>query len=72
MRPRRLTVSVVGNGTPSGNRKTIGRNPSIAEKREVMGIDWMTRAELSEAVPPAYTKFIGEQFIAQLAYEETQ
>jgi DNA (cytosine-5)-methyltransferase 1 len=71
MRPRRLTVSVVGNGTPSGNRKTIGRNPSIAEKREVMGINWMTRAELSEAVPPAYTRFIGGQFIDQLAYEET-
>lgn len=66
MRPRRLTVSVVGNGTPSGNRKTIGRNPSIAEKREAMGIDWMTRKELSEAIPPAYTKFIGEQFLAQV------
>jgi DNA (cytosine-5)-methyltransferase 1 len=65
MRPRRLTVSVVGNGTPSGNRKTIGRNPSIAEKREAMGIDWMTRKGLSEAIPPAYTRFIGEQFIAQ-------
>ena len=51
MRPRRLTVSVVGNGTPAGNRKTIGRNPSIAEKREAMGIDWMTRKGLSEAIP---------------------
>lgn len=55
----------MGNGTPSGNRKTIGRNPSIAEKREAMGIDWMTRKGLSEAVPPAYTKWIGEQFLYQ-------
>lgn len=53
------TVSVVGNGTPTGNRITLGRNPSIAEKREVMGMDWTTRAELSEAVPPAYTEHIG-------------
>ena len=30
-----------------------------------MEIDWMNRHELSEAIPPAYTKFIGEQFLAQ-------
>ena len=35
--------------------------------REVMGIDWMNRGELSEAIPPAYTQFIGEQLLAQLA-----
>lgn len=27
----------------------------------VMGIDWMNGAELSQAIPPAYTQFIGEQ-----------
>lgn len=26
-----------------------------------MGIDWMTRDELCEAIPPAYTEFIGRQ-----------
>lgn len=31
-----------------------------------MGIDWMTRAELAEAIPPAYTRWIGEQLINQL------
>jgi len=24
-----------------------------------MGIEWMTRGELSEAIPPAYSEFIG-------------
>lgn len=24
-----------------------------------MGIDWMTTQELAEAIPPAYTHFIG-------------
>jgi DNA (cytosine-5)-methyltransferase 1 len=31
--------------------------------REVMGIDWMTRDELDEAIPPAFTEFIGGQLI---------
>lgn len=28
---------------------------------DAMGIDWMTGNELCEAIPPAYTRFIGEQ-----------
>jgi len=55
------TVSVVGHGSPSGNRGTLGRNPRIAEKREAMGIDWTNRDELSEAIPPAYSSFIWAQ-----------
>lgn len=34
-----------------------------------MGIDWMTPAELVEAVPPAYTEHIGAQLITQLTEE---
>lgn len=29
--------------------------------REAMGIDWMTRDELAEAIPPAYSRFLAEQ-----------
>lgn len=61
------TISVVGDGTTSGNRKTLGRNVSITERREAMGIDWSDRRGLSEAVPPAYTRYLGEQFLDQLA-----
>jgi DNA (cytosine-5)-methyltransferase 1 len=32
-----------------------------------MGIDWMNRDELAEAIPPAFTRFIGEQLIEQLS-----
>ena len=33
-----------------------------------MGIDWMTGDELSQAIPPAYTRFIGEQMLEHLRF----
>ena len=35
--------------------------------RRAMGIDWMTRRELSQAVPPAYSEYIGRQTLQCLA-----
>lgn len=31
-----------------------------------MGIDWMTRDELAQAIPPAYTEYIGKQLMTAL------
>jgi hypothetical protein len=43
-----------------------GGKGSIAEWQGAMGIDWTTeRHEIAEAIPPAYTEFIGRQFIEQ-------
>jgi DNA (cytosine-5)-methyltransferase 1 len=39
---------------------------SVAVGRAVMGCEWMTRDELSEAIPPAYTTFIGAQLMQAL------
>ena len=36
-----------------------------------MGIDWMTGDELSQAIPPAYTRFIGEQLAVHLDHHAT-
>jgi DNA (cytosine-5)-methyltransferase 1 len=37
--------------------------PQTSERREAMGIDWMDGARLSQAIPPAYSEFIGRQVI---------
>jgi len=38
----------------------------LSEGKRAMGIDWMSRDELSQAIPPAYTEFIGKQLLAAL------
>lgn len=35
--------------------------------QRLMGIDWMTRDEMKEAIPPAYTEWIGTRLMAHLA-----
>ncbi len=59
-------VSVVGHGTPSWVRKQLGFTPKIADYRAAMDIDWMNRDELSLAIPPAYSEFIGRQIMEVL------
>lgn len=43
-----LVMSVVGNCAP------------IEHARKIMGIDWMVAEELSQAIPPYYTEYIGD------------
>lgn len=45
---------------------TGGGNCSKAAARDAMQIPWMNRAELNEAIPPAYTHYIGLQLMRQL------
>lgn len=49
-------VSVFGNGT---NRPWFRGGGFTALAREVMSMDWTTRDELGEAIPPAYTEYVG-------------
>lgn len=38
-----------------------GSDYIAADGRQAMGIDWMIKKELSQAIPPAYTEFIGRK-----------
>lgn len=48
----------------------VGNFSGVARAREVMGMPWATRDGLREAIPPAYTEFLGRQLIANLADQE--
>lgn len=48
------------------NGEKAWRNVPLEEAREAMGVDWMQRRELSEAIPPAYTRFVGERLLEVL------
>jgi DNA (cytosine-5)-methyltransferase 1 len=41
----------------------VNRAHSTDEAQDAMGIDWMTWSELKEAIPPAYTEWIGKQLM---------
>lgn len=43
---------------------TGGGNCTAANKRDAMDVWWMTGAEANEAIPPAYTEWIGHQYAA--------
>jgi DNA (cytosine-5)-methyltransferase 1 len=47
----------------------VWRIPLEVQQR-AMGIDWMALPELSQAIPPAYTRFIGEQLQQHLAHHQ--
>ena len=42
----------------------VGHFSGVERARRVMDIDWMTQSELAQAIPPAYTEFIGRHIIA--------
>ena len=44
----------------------VGHMSNVAYCRAAMEIDWMVQGELAEAIPPAYTNFIGAALLAAL------
>lgn len=68
-RNRRRTIGVYGEGARDSRRKFDKGQPdfSVQDARVALGIDWMTIAELSQAIPPAYSEWIGRQVMQALA-----
>lgn len=49
---------------------TGGGNCTVANKLDAMGIDWMTGAEVNEAIPSAYCKHVGEYLMQHLQHSQ--
>lgn len=55
-------------GRPNDDIPSGGRTArTLAEGQAAMGIDWMRWDDLKEAIPPAYTHYIGEQLLTHMA-----
>ena len=57
-------VGVYGHG--GGHSSTRGYKGTKAEYEEAMGIDWATKAEIAQAIPPAFTEHIGSYLLAEI------
>jgi DNA (cytosine-5)-methyltransferase 1 len=52
---------------PGDFMHVVGNFSGVAQAKEAMGINWMVRDELREAIPPAYTEFLGRAALAHIA-----
>lgn len=66
---RRRTIGIYGEGCRDSVRKVDkGVDEfSVVDGRHAMEIDWMTLAELCQAIPPAYSEFIGKAALQYLS-----
>jgi DNA (cytosine-5)-methyltransferase 1 len=68
---KRRTIGIYGEGCRDSRRKMDKGVPdfSIEQGRLAMGIDWMTVAELCQAIPPAYSEYLAKEALKHMALE---
>ena len=61
-------ITITGDSFAGGSTKEYvhSREGTFDLCQRLMDIDWMTRKELAQAIPPAYTEFIGSQLLQHL------
>jgi len=64
---RRRAIGVYGHGGGLDRDNRYGTLANKAESADALQIDWMIRSELSQAIPPAYTEYIGRALLEHLA-----
>lgn len=66
-----IPASKAGHWEPGTIMSVAGHCGPASEAKAAMGIDWMTMAELAEAIPPAYSNYLGRQLLATQPAERT-
>lgn len=61
---RKPVIGIYGDhGRDRRRVNNLGRYFTMDERKEAMGIGWMGRDELDQAIPPAYTEYIGNSLM---------
>jgi len=68
-------ISICSHDAFSSQRKlwleTYGRRINEADRQRIMGgVDWMSKKELSESIPPVYTEYIGRLLAEEIERRE--
>lgn len=69
-RARKPKVCTVTGATSTGSTCDGTDGYGIIARHQAMGIDWMVGKELNQAIPPTYTRYIGEQLLKHLNRNE--
>ena len=66
MKPRLLDLFSGAGGAAYGYHLAGFEHKDERAFADAMGCTWMTKFEARQAIPPAYTRFIGEQLMEHL------
>lgn len=64
---RTAVITVTGNTVQQNVERNVRREVfSVQDAQKAMGIPWLPMTGLSQAIPPAYTQYIGKQLLEEV------